>query len=169
MSCAPTRRGCGAGAEGPPSLLGVTHSALEQVYPLDPASYQATCREWAVADGQLRRWLALGELLGGRPGWHFELANLESGPGIMWGFGIRRAARLVVTVPDSYLLYDSDADEAGRHLDCEHPFATVPELLAWLEAHEAEHEGLTPLQKELLPLVLANNLSEWRGEGHPSA
>jgi hypothetical protein len=123
--------------------------------PFDPERYEATVREWAV-ESDVPRWLALGEALAARPGWYYETQEIDQS--IFWAFGLAGAARLVVTVrDDGLLLYDHAAD-------AEHHLGSLAGVLGWLNLHEADFEGFTPLQNELLDVVLPNQVAEWQAE-----
>jgi hypothetical protein len=106
-------------------------------------------------------WGALSDALVMRPGWHLEhddRQNLD-----LWCFGLEGACRLVVTIPDGgILLYDADDPIDATS---EHPFATVADMVAWLELHESEHEGFTELQETLIDHLLPDQIEEWGREG----
>jgi hypothetical protein len=113
--------------------------------------WEATSRQLYLGD-ELDRWLALGGLLSGRSAWHFETRPT------MWCFGLAGEGRLVATVEGSgFHLYDAD-------LDGDHSFATIDGLVAWLDIHEAEHEGLSPLGREMLGDLLPGQIEEWGRE-----
>ena len=119
------------------------------------ADWQVTCRQLYLGD-ELERWLALGSLLSGRIAWHFE--TQEIGDPAMWCFGLAGEARLVATVEASGLdLYDYDNDD-------DYSFASIDALVAWLDLHEAEHEGLSPLGRELMGDLLPGQIEEWGRE-----
>jgi hypothetical protein len=84
----------------------------------------------------------LADALGERQGWRLERNGVPVRDS--WCFGLEGAARLVVTEGvDGYVrlyMHESDA---------EHGFETPAELVAWLDVHETEYEGFTPLQREL--------------------
>jgi hypothetical protein len=80
-------------------------------------------------------WEQLGDLLGGRPGWHCELTS----EGLMWSFGALGSSLFNVSwhgegdeVPTGYELFDYDADETLS-------FGSVDELRVWLEGNEHRH------------------------------
>ena len=103
-------------------------------------AYDVICREFANDDHDTSQWLALGELLAARVGWRFEVDGLA---GLLWAYGLRGAARLVVTLErGEFVLHDHDND-------VDHVLPTVAELAEWLDAHEQEHAGLTRLQHDL--------------------
>ena len=95
--------------------------------PFDTVKYRAICREWASDEYALRGWLAAGEVLGNRLGWHFE-TDLNPTAMLGWCFGLD-SARLVLTLEgDGYLLYDADTDT-------EHHLRGTEDLSVWLDAH----------------------------------
>lgn len=105
-------------------------------------AYERICREWVTSEYDLRVYLELEELLSGRPGWHFDGPS-ESATRPVWCFGVEGACRLALSgFRGMFLLYDSAADE-------ETDFGTAREVTEWLDAHEADYEGLTPLQIQL--------------------
>ncbi|MEG3093483.1 hypothetical protein [Sphingomonas sp. PB1R3] len=81
-------------------------------------------------------WEDLGDLLGGRPGWHCDF----TGEALLWSFGPFGSSLFNVSPPDdagdygvgAYELFDYEADETHR-------FATTAALLSWLEANEHRH------------------------------
>lgn len=96
---------------------------------------------WAVANAfhghtNTQWWLDLGDLLGGRPGWHCEL----TGEGLLWSFGPFGSSLFNVGAPEDeddyaagrYMLYDYEADE-------EQKFGSTTAMLEWLEANEHRH------------------------------
>ena len=80
----------------------------------------------------------LAGLLGDREGWWFSPAEEEPAH---WCFGLHGAARLVITPePDGFLMFIHDRESW-----------VVPRLesvKAWLDEHEQEYAGLSPLQEE---------------------
>ena len=117
--------------------------------------WEPTCRQLYRGD-ELDRWIVLGRFLSARVAWHFEIQDL--GDPAMWCFGLAGEARLVATVEASgFHLYDHDNDD-------DHSFASIDALVAWLDLHEAEHEGLSPLGRELLGELLPGQIEEWGRE-----
>ncbi|MEX5637100.1 hypothetical protein [Parafrankia sp. FMc2] len=90
-------------------------------------------------DQSLERYDRLARLLENRTDWRLELDE----DGAAWCFGLYGAARLVITVtPGGYRVYRADKDDSW----------IVPRLesvASWLDEHEHEHAGLTPLQVEM--------------------
>ena len=80
----------------------------------------------------------LAGLLQGRDDWRREEQDGEE----LWCFGVGGAGRLVITPEmDGFLLYRADQDASW----------VIPRIESvgdWLDEHEAEHAGLTPLQEE---------------------
>jgi hypothetical protein len=106
-------------------------------------------------------WSAVSAALSARPGWHLETDGLHNID--LWCFGLEGACRLVVSMPDGgILLYDADdrIDATSEHF-----FESVDDLIAWLELHEAEHEGFTELQETLIDHLLPDQIEEWGKEG----
>jgi hypothetical protein len=80
----------------------------------------------------------LARLLQGREGWRLDVQD-----GVFfWCFGVAGAARLTVTPGvDGFLIHSAEGDEEL--------FASgIGDVREWLDVHEAEHAGLTPLQEE---------------------
>ncbi|KQC34734.1 hypothetical protein [Frankia sp. ACN1ag] len=91
-------------------------------------------------DQSLGRYERLAQLLENRPDWRLEL---EFDDGAAWCFGQYGAARLVITVtPGGYRMYRADKDDSWI-------IPRLESVAAWLDEHEHEHAGLTPLQVEL--------------------
>jgi hypothetical protein len=80
----------------------------------------------------------LSALLDGRDDWRIEDYDGEVG----WHFGVAGASRLVITPEmDGFLMYRADQDRSWV-------ITRIENVEAWLDEHEAEHAGLTPLQEE---------------------
>jgi hypothetical protein len=122
---------------------------------MDP-DWQVTCRQLYLGD-ELERWLALGTLLSNRVAWHFEVQDTMDPT--LWCFGLAGECRLVATLEDSGGFHLFDYDDDG-----DYSFATVNELVDWLDLHEAEHEGLSPLGRELMSDLLPGQIEEWGRE-----
>ena len=75
-----------------------------------------------------------------------------------------RRVRLVITVRyDIYVLYDADNDK-------EHPFFfDVEQLRWWLDHHEREHGGLTPLQETIIADQIPREAERWLEQQEGSA
>ena len=118
---------------------------------MDP-DWQVTCRQLYLGD-ELERWLALGTLLSNRVAWHFEVQDTMDPT--LWCFGLAGEGRLVATLENSggLHLYDHDNDD-------DYSFASINELVEWLDLHEAEHEGLSPLGRELMGDLLPGQIEE---------
>lgn len=87
-------------------------------------------------------WLALGDLLGGRPGWRCELTD----EGLIWLFGPLGTGLFVVSAPFHEDPADVDADyENGRYVILDHAADEMPEFTGtekmreWLDANESRH------------------------------
>ena len=81
----------------------------------------------------------LAALLRDREGWRPETQDAER----FWCFGVDGAARLVITPEmDGFLMYRADEDRSWV-------IPRIESVAEWLEEHEHEHAGLTPLQEEL--------------------
>ena len=80
----------------------------------------------------------LAGLLQGREGWRRETQD----GGELWCFGVAGAGRLVITAEmDGFLMYRADEDRSWV-------IPRIESVGEWLDEHEAEHAGLTPLQEE---------------------
>jgi len=85
-------------------------------------------------------WVALGDLLGGRPGWHCEFTQLTDHNGLLWSFGAFGSSLFNISAPrdpgdfasGALEIYDFEGDTTYR-------FAGTDELLAWLEDNEHRH------------------------------
>jgi len=92
---------------------------------LAESMYGSDSQEW---------WEELGDLLGGRSGWHCELTN----SGLMWSFGPAGSSMFNITAPeeglptDGYDLFDYD-DDRTIHFDSTH------EMREGLEDNESRH------------------------------
>ena len=90
----------------------------------------------------------LAGLLGGREGWHLGVQDGTQAGEEYWSFGVAGAARVTIAPEmDGFLMcvHDQERGEGTR------PSWVIPriELVGeWLDEHEAEHAGLTPLQEE---------------------
>lgn len=81
----------------------------------------------------------LAGLLRAREGWRPETQAGER----FWCFGVDGAARLVITPEmDGFLMYRADQDSSWV-------IPRIESVEAWLDEHEHEHAGLTPLQEQL--------------------
>jgi hypothetical protein len=91
----------------------------------------------------------LAEVLRGREGWHLGVQDGTQGGEEYWGFGVAGASRLTITAEaDGFLLVIHD----GVLGDARRDSRVIPRIESvekWLDEHEAEHAGLTPLQEEL--------------------
>ena len=110
-------------------------------------------------------WLELRQVLMRRPvlGWRFEVINSDWRPEATWSLGLEGANRLIVEPllavdgVEGVYVFDSDHDEERR-------FPSIESFVAWLDAHEHEYEGFTPLQQELLDHLLDVNQRKWTKE-----
>lgn len=97
-----------------------------------------------MTDNVSGNYEALAALLGDRPGWRPIEEDGERG----WAFGQAGASRLtIVPEMDGFLvcIHDRVGDRDPR------PSWVIPRIESvgeWLDGHEAEHAGLTPLQEE---------------------
>jgi hypothetical protein len=86
----------------------------------------------------------LAGVLQGRQGWQRGIQDGEE----YWYFGVAGAARLtIVPEMDGFLMYLADQDPGAD----QRPSRVIPRIESveeWLDKHEAEHAGLTPLQEE---------------------
>ena len=115
--------------------------------------WQVTCRQLYLGD-ELERWLAIGTLLSNRVAWHFEVQDTMDPT--LWCFGLAGECRLVATLEHlgGFHLYDHDNDG-------DYSFTTIGGLGQWLDLHEAEHEGLSSLGRELMGDLLPGQIEEW--------
>jgi hypothetical protein len=92
--------------------------------------------DWLYGYESVEWWTALGDLLGGRPGWYCELGT----DGLYWHFGAMQASLLNIGSPvedgrrdkfpkSNYSLFDYEADEVVH-------FESIDDLRTWLEANE---------------------------------
>lgn len=92
-------------------------------------------------------WTAIGDLLGGRPGWRCELTE----HGLTWLFGPMGSGLFTITAPDADAEDEADADVAADHYatgryevfdyeaDGPHSFNGTTELREWLDSNEHRH------------------------------
>ena len=81
----------------------------------------------------------LAALLRDRKDWRPETQDGDR----FWAFGVDGAARLCITPEmDGFLMYRADEDRSWV-------IPRIELVEEWLDANEAEHTGLTPLQEEL--------------------
>lgn len=93
----------------------------------------------AVIDNVSENYDKLAGLLRDREDWRPETQDGER----HWCFGKAGAARLVITPEmDGFLMYRADQDASWV-------IPRIESVQAWLDKHEHEHAGLTPLQEEL--------------------
>lgn len=82
----------------------------------------------------------LSDLLAGRENWHPEEAGEDGTPG--WCFGAQGAGRLtIVPEMDGFLIRIAEQKKTWV-------IPRIESVGEWLDEHEAEHSGLTPLQEE---------------------
>lgn len=79
-------------------------------------------------------WKDLGDLLYGRPGWYWHIANTGHAIELLWSFGALGSSLFVISVghAPSYHLYDHEADT-------ELVFDTIDTLRRWLDDNEQRH------------------------------
>lgn len=98
--------------------------------PFDAEGYRTICGEWALGS-TIDLWVAVGEALSNRPGWHLELRNPSPPPPFSWCFGPGGSAHLVISASAAgFVLYMADTDTSRT-------VATLPELTDWLDANES--------------------------------
>jgi hypothetical protein len=89
----------------------------------------------------------LSRLLGGREGWRYGPQDGTQGGEEYWCFGAEGALRLTIAPEmEGFLLVVHDQVLGGG----ERASRVIPRIEsvgAWLDEHEAEHAGLTPLQE----------------------
>ena len=91
----------------------------------------------------------LGGLLRDREGWHLGTQDGTQGGEEYWRFGVDGAARVtIVAEADGFLLCVHDGILGGTRRGS-WVIPRVESVGAWLDEHEAEHAGLTPLQVEV--------------------
>lgn len=97
------------------------------------------CSVLAVNDNVNTNYDKLAVLLRDRKDWRSETQDGER----FWAFGQHGAARLVITPEmDGFLVYRADQDRSWV-------IPRIELVEQWLNEHEHEHAGLTPLQEEL--------------------
>lgn len=129
------------------------------IRPVTPADYEAVVDAWTSNEVQRTQWRELRDALDGRGDWYFQDPREEGyigGP--LWGFGLEGAAQLVLSVTDAsmFLLYRSGED---REVMADYNLGPV---LEWLDQHEHEFEGFTPLQEQLIELLHEREVQRWR-------
>ena len=76
-------------------------------------------------------------LLRDRKDWRFSAEETPH-----WCFGVGGAVRLAITPePDGFLMFRKDEERSWV-------IPRIESVEGWLDEHEAEHAGLTPLQEE---------------------
>jgi len=87
-------------------------------------------------------WVALGDLLGGRPGWHCDFTS----SGLLWSYGALGSSLFNISAPDTPEDPDEPSDyETGKYIlfdydaDIEHGFFSIDDLRVWLESNEYRH------------------------------
>jgi hypothetical protein len=103
--------------------------------------------------------MGVGAIPSDRFGWRFESDDegTHLPPGPTWCYGLEEAARLVLTVENTYAVVHIHDREDKR-------FYSPEALVQWLDEHEHEFEGFTPLQTELLDHLLPGEVEEWSRE-----
>lgn len=120
-----------------------------------PEDYEARCSEWARSPEDVHVWVGLGRILGGRVEWYF-VEPTGTPAEAMWCFGLAGEARLVATADRGRCcLYVHDRDR-------EEFFDGPSDFNRWLDEHEHEYEGLSPLGQELFGHLLPGQVDEWR-------
>jgi predicted RNase H-like HicB family nuclease len=91
--------------------------------------------EWIHGHDNETWFVALGDLLGGRPGWHCDLTR----EGILWSYGALGASLFNISPPTSdaapdhrFSVFDYEQDETFE-------FAGTDALREWLDANEGRH------------------------------
>ena len=90
----------------------------------------------------------LAGLLEGREGWRYGPQDGTQGAQQYWWFGVAGALRLTIAPEmDGFLMcvHDQERSDGSRQSWVIPRIELVGE---WLDEHEAEHAGLTPLQEE---------------------
>jgi len=99
----------------------------------------APCSVPGVNDNVNTNYEKLSALLRARKDWRLEIQAGER----FWAFGVDGAARLCITPEmDGFLMYRADQDTSWV-------IPRIESVAEWLDGHEHEHAGLTPLQEEL--------------------
>ncbi|WP_344219685.1 hypothetical protein [Kribbella sancticallisti] len=75
-----------------------------------------------------KHWQGLGDLLGHRPGWHFDIVNDGEA---MWSIGAFGASRMKITLNQDGSYHCHDHDE-----DSDADFGELAEVEAWLVPRE---------------------------------
>lgn len=92
-----------------------------------------------VNDNVNTNYEKLAALLRDRQDWRLETQDGEC----FWAFGVDGAARLCITTEmDGFLMYRADQDTSWV-------IPRIESVAEWLDEHEQEHAGLTPLQEQL--------------------
>jgi hypothetical protein len=103
-------------------------------------------------DDQL--WEEVSGALGGRPGWSLQMPSTP-GASRFWARGTAGRAGLTVSVDGGALsAYEPESDR-------EHRFASVDELLAWLDGHEAATADAPSLASEVVDEVVHRHHFPW--------
>ena len=138
---------------------------LERTSMTEDPEYLEQCVAYGGGAGALDTWLILRHILTRRPalGWRFEIINPNRRPEATWSLGLEGANRLIVEPlmavdgVDGIYVFDSDHDEERR-------FSSIESFITWLDAHEHEYDGLTPLQNRLMDDLLDENRRRWAQE-----
>lgn len=108
----------------------------------DREKYRLFLEEWTSGKADIERWLAVGEALGARPGWRYGVAGCPEW--IAWMYGEGGESRLTVTAElgGGLVMHEANGDREIR-------VGKLERLLVWLEDHEHEYAGPSPLHDEL--------------------
>jgi len=119
--------------------------------------YETICESFGGGFTSLPAWRALGQLLVGRSGWHFDF-DLNSGEPT-WSIGAFGEALLVVHVNEDahYHCYDHRADADAIVAD-------IPAVEAWLEGQE---EGARRPGATLIEMARANGWQTLKNVPNP--
>jgi hypothetical protein len=126
-----------------------------------PEGYRDHFHDGSILFGSM--WIELGEYLGDRLGWRWEVPSAESDPTDfeegLWCYGLPSTCVLALTVsPEGqFVLFIPRGDVHERYY-------SLDELSGRIEELEHEHEGFTPVEMDLTDEVLAELLEEWKRE-----
>lgn len=127
------------------------HSNVRVGFDID---YGTACAAFGGGDDRsiMAAWRALGDLLAGRSGWHFDVVNLGFQPEVLWSLGTFGASLLNIQVDQEsrFVCFDYEEDRT----DCCSDIAAVEK---WLANREERAKQPNTAQIELA------QHDDWRG------
>lgn len=124
-----------------------------------PDDYVDVCAQHSVMPADREVWRVLADVLPPRGIHWWWLDPRDDSGDPAWCFGLAGACVLAVTPLDGrYLLYVAEHDD-------EMSFATVDELVAWLDANEHRYEEFTEVQQRIIDDIGPAIIDKWRDDG----